>query len=316
MGALTQPAAIRASHLPLDLSAPALRIKHVVVCTDFSEASSRAVEEAYRLCLAHEANLSVVFVLEHDDLSEWPDADRELALLASQRRQQLDVMTAKLNSAEVAVRPIYLDGHPASVILQALQDECPDLVVVGTHGKRGLDRLFLGSTAEAVVRNAQCPVLTVGPGCAPSSSRTQAGPVVYATDFHEGAEESIAYAAFLSQQNLAPLHCVHVLPKTFLKAQNHIVEAIMESALADLQASSGKAAFQPAYRTLFAADVSKAIVEYARKVNASAIVLGVTRRAMISTHMPAGRTSRILILAGCPVFTLAHERYVSPLLRQ
>ena len=302
------------SHPPFDLAAPALRIKRVMVCTDFSEISSRAVDEAYRLCLHFRAELSLLFVLEHDDLSEWPDAEKELALLSRQRRQDLDALAARLATPSIHVRPMYRDGQVVNTILEAIGEESPDIVVVGTHGKRGLERLFVGSTAEAVIRNAPGPVMTVGPGFIPASSQRDHGPVVYATDFYDGAEESMTYAAYLSGLNQGPLHCIHVLPKTFVQKKNHIVAAIMESALADLQSTFGKDCFEPSYRTLFGREVSRTIVEYAREVNASSIVLGVTRRSSLTSHLPLGQVSQIMILATCPVFTLTHERYVSPLM--
>jgi nucleotide-binding universal stress UspA family protein len=299
----------------MDLAAPALQLQRVMVCTDFSQASEQAVDEAYRLCLRHAAALSVLFVLEHDDLSEWPDAEKELALLGLERRHELEAMAERLTTPSVPVHPIFLDGDTSSVLFQAIQDEAPDLVVVGTHGRRGLERLFLGSTAEAIIRCAECPVMTVGPGFTPQSRDHAAGPIVCATDFHDGAQESIAYAAFLSEQHQVPLHCIHVLPMSSITTKNHIVATIMETALADLQMASGRNAFQPSSRAIFGKDISKAVVEYARRVHASGIVLSVTRRGSLSSHLPLRRTSRMMILANCPVFTLSHERHVSPILR-
>lgn len=306
------PAVESISHSSVDLSAPSFQMKRVMVCTDFSEASTRAVNEAYRLCESHGAELSILYVLQHDDLSEWPDAENELALLSRERRRDLEALGAGLTTSSVAVRTIYRDGETNSILLDVIQDESPDLVVVGTHGKRGLDRLFLGSTAEVIVRNLPCPVMTVGSRVTFASPKSTPGPIVYATDFHDGAEESIAYAAFLSNQNRVPLHCIHVLPKAFVKTKNHIVAAVMDKALSDLQLRFGKDAVQPLCRTIFGKNVSKALVEYAREVHASAIVLAVTRRSAIASHLPLRRTSRILILANCPVFTLAHTKYVSP----
>ncbi len=174
-----------------------------------------------------------------------------------------------------------------------------------------LDMLPDGALAEER-RTVAHHVMTVGSRVTFASPKSTPGPIVYATDFHDGAEESIAYAAFLSNQNRVPLHCIHVLPKAFVKTKNHIVAAVMDKALSDLQLRFGKDAVQPLCRTIFGKNVSKALVEYAREVHASAIVLAVTRRSAIASHLPLRRTSRILILANCPVFTLAHTKYVSP----
>jgi nucleotide-binding universal stress UspA family protein len=55
------------------------------------------------------------------------------------------------------------DGRPADEIIRAVEREGTDLIVMGTHGRRGFKRLMLGSVAEEVVRRATCPVLTVKP---------------------------------------------------------------------------------------------------------------------------------------------------------
>jgi nucleotide-binding universal stress UspA family protein len=299
----------------VDLAAPALQLKRILVCTDFSDVSAPAIDEAHRLSQRHGAELIILSVLEHDDLSEWPDAEKELALLGHERRKNLAAMVKKLSTLQIAARSIFLDGHPITVILRAIEDEAPDLVVVGTHGRRGFHRLILGSTAEAIIRNAQCPVMTVGPGFAPPSPGVVEGPIVFATDFRPGAEESMAYAAFLSQSHQVPLHCLHVLPKSSIQTKNHIVATIMETALIDLQRACGRDAVQPSCQAIVSKDVSKAIVEYARDAHASAIVVAVTKRAGMASHLPVRRTSRLVILSHCPVFTLAHEKHVSPLLR-
>ena len=80
--------------------------------------------------------------------------------------QLKDLSRAKLDSyvaerPQVAITPVIREGRPAAAILEAAEELKPDLIVIGSHGRSGLDHLLLGSVAEKVLRKAACPVLVV-----------------------------------------------------------------------------------------------------------------------------------------------------------
>jgi len=79
----------------------------------------------------------------------------------SQAQKQLDKLLAKARAAGVRARGLLLEGVPHDRIVRAAKSRRADLVVIGTHGRTGLARLFLGSVAGRVVAAASCPVLTV-----------------------------------------------------------------------------------------------------------------------------------------------------------
>jgi nucleotide-binding universal stress UspA family protein len=76
-------------------------------------------------------------------------------------QKQLDKLMAKAKVAKVRVRALLLDGTPADRIVRAARSHHAEIIVIGTHGRTGLARVFLGSVAERVVGTAPCPVLTV-----------------------------------------------------------------------------------------------------------------------------------------------------------
>ncbi len=76
-------------------------------------------------------------------------------------QKQLDKLMAKAKAAKVRVRGLLLEGTPADRIVRAARSYHADVIVIGTHGRTGLARVFLGSVAERVVGTAPCPVLTV-----------------------------------------------------------------------------------------------------------------------------------------------------------
>jgi nucleotide-binding universal stress UspA family protein len=144
-----------------------IRIKNVLVATDFSEPSAVALDYGREVARTYGATLHVLHVVEdlrwryatdmapaalvgiQEDV-EASTASRLDALLTDEDRRQL-------RAHAVAVTAI----APAEAIVQYATTEGVDVIVIGTHGRNGLAHLFMGSVAERVVRLAPCPVLTV-----------------------------------------------------------------------------------------------------------------------------------------------------------
>lgn len=83
------------------------------------------------------------------------------AFLIEEARERLRKMDERTHCIRVEL--LVMEGDPADMILRAAEETQSDMIVMGAHGRTGLDRLLLGSVAEAVLRKARCPVLTVKP---------------------------------------------------------------------------------------------------------------------------------------------------------
>jgi nucleotide-binding universal stress UspA family protein len=146
-------------------------IKKIAFCTDFSENSNQAFELAFDLAKKYQAKLLLIHVVPplvfpspvmEDFISE--QANLQFYEDAAQRAMEQIESTYLSKIADYPNTLIrVLSGHPASEILNFIDQEAIDLVVMGTHGFTGLAHFFLGSTAEKVVRRASCSVLTVHP---------------------------------------------------------------------------------------------------------------------------------------------------------
>ena len=88
----------------------------------------------------------------------WDDLERQMR---SQAQRELDKLVARARKARVRATSLLLEGPPADRIIRAARARRANLIVMGTHGRSGLARLFLGSVAARVVATAPCPVLTV-----------------------------------------------------------------------------------------------------------------------------------------------------------
>jgi universal stress protein A len=142
-------------------------MKCIVCPTDFSESATRAEREAVRLAKALGAEL----VLAHvgTDAMLWREGvyTPELrAVVEGQRKWAADSLAARaaaLAAEGVTARAVVKVGVAWKEIVRLAAEEHAEMIVIGTQGRTGLERLLLGSVAERVIRHAPCPVLTVRP---------------------------------------------------------------------------------------------------------------------------------------------------------
>jgi nucleotide-binding universal stress UspA family protein len=141
----------------------------IVHATDFSRASRPALVKAMSLARQNGAPLSIVHALPPlaipvgGDMAYLSPATYETIDRSARQhaRKQLDILSRRARKAGVRTRVLLLDGIPHEQILRAARRTRADLIVIGTHGRTGLSKVFLGSVAERVVRFATCPVLTI-----------------------------------------------------------------------------------------------------------------------------------------------------------
>lgn len=140
------------------------RYERILVPTDGSEATLEAVQEAIDLAAEHGATIHALYVVNSASFAGLPmDSSWEnvSAMLSEEGSTALDDVAGMAESHGVGVVRELSDGNPAREIVRYAEDEDCDLVVMGTHGRGGIDRLLLGSVAEKVVRSSTVPVLTV-----------------------------------------------------------------------------------------------------------------------------------------------------------
>jgi universal stress protein A len=138
--------------------------------TDFSETGRHALELATSLARDRGATLVIVHVEEPP--MAYGGGDLYYGVEEPSREELLKAL-GQVVPTDPAVPCVHklMIGDPAEAILKLAQEDQVELIVMGTHGRRGLTRLLMGSVAEAVVRRAPCPVLTVRqPATAPAAS--------------------------------------------------------------------------------------------------------------------------------------------------
>lgn len=137
---------------------------HILVPTDGSSETRRAVEHAIDLAKEHEAMVHALYVLNTASYASVSvDASWEGVsdMLREEGEAAIEAVADLARAEDVAVETSMLSGSPSREIVRYAEEEGCDLIVMGTHGRGGIDRLLLGSVAERVVRSSSVPVLTV-----------------------------------------------------------------------------------------------------------------------------------------------------------
>jgi nucleotide-binding universal stress UspA family protein len=133
-----------------------INVKRILYPTDFSSYSTQAYFHAIALAESHGANLTILYVYAPGFGTpevHGEEADRQHWKNQLEQIRPLD--------PKIPVRHVFLEGDPAAEIVRFAGDAGIDLIVMGTHGRTGLERLLMGSVAEKVMREAPCSVLVV-----------------------------------------------------------------------------------------------------------------------------------------------------------
>ena len=285
-------------------------LKTILFATDFSDSAKRAQSYATGLSNRFRAKVIVVHAKEPPNYAlppeSWKRADDADALHMQELRQLLPKLMPGLE-CEFCVG----EGTTWQIVESALEKNKADLIVLGTRGRTGAAKLLLGSQAEAILRRASCPVLTVGPH---SRTMTRGGKelqeVLYATDFSPESQAAARYAVSITLALQAHLNLLHVVEQQKVGELVHPTDVISSSEplLGSLVPKDAKFWSEPRcfVETGVAADK---ILEIAGHIPASLIVLGVRKPGGVpgaATHLGIALAHKIIVDAKCPVLTVRH----------
>jgi nucleotide-binding universal stress UspA family protein len=202
-------------------------------------------------------------------------------------------------------------GKVADALAQIVEEREIDLLVLGTHGRSGVGKLFLGSVAEEVFRRTACPVLSVGPNVSSKpDGEIQFQHIVFATDFSEDSLAALPYAVSLAEEDQAQLALLHVVEQPAAGiADLEKVKASLMRRLKGLVPPEAEPWCHAQCLLEFGrqfAPPAERILEIAGDQAADLIVLGVRpvhSKLGLVTHL-ASTTAHILTRAACPVLTV------------
>jgi nucleotide-binding universal stress UspA family protein len=281
----------------------AVIFQRILVPTDFSEISQRALEYAKTIAKQDSSELLLVHVNPSINLITPPEAAWiDESAVQAQKEEQLEQSGAALRSEGYRAQAISLTGPLYDEIFSTVKQYKVDLIVLGTHGKKGLERLMLGSDAEAVLRHAGCPVLSVGPAVPNLQDKTwRIREIICAMTLEPRSAEVVAYAHKLAGLHQAELVLFHV--KTSNHAEDNADWVSFEEAFYRyVPEDFGK---RSQLRTRVASgSPGTSIVALAKQRGSDLIVMGAHPAFSVATHLARGTAAKVLAEAPCPVMTL------------
>ncbi|MGH7541174.1 MAG: universal stress protein [Gemmatimonadota bacterium] len=184
-----------------------LEIRKILFPTDFSDRAGAALPHAIRLAELHEAELHLLHVL----VLHGPSAVEGMEVFPGEEeaREALEGAVRKAGEGSV-VHSMTRSIAAAPAILDYAHERGIDLIVMGSHGRRGLRRLLLGSVTEEVLRASGCPVLTVH-GPKEGAVSTAVTRILVPVDFSKRSSLAIDYGVELAETYGAKLHLLHVV---------------------------------------------------------------------------------------------------------
>jgi nucleotide-binding universal stress UspA family protein len=280
----------------------------ILFATDFSSVSEKAA--SYAKALAHRFSSTVELAHVFDPCLVATHEEASIELPINERRQisneSLERLRNDFVSSGIETWTVLSEGHrAASEILRIAKEQRVDLIVAGTQSKSEVERLILGSTAEQIIRNATCTVLTVGPNAkAVEDTPLIFRNIVYATDFTHAARKAAIYALSFAEDSGAHLFLCHVIgPHEPTAAGQEFSEGAFQRALKRMIPESAYDWCNPecVVEHGYAGD---AILRLAERVQADLIVLGTRKASFLLTHIERGLTPELLARATCPVMTI------------
>jgi len=143
-----------------------MQIKTILFPTDFSQGARAAMDHAISLARDYNARLILLYVIQDISIAEWyiPSSLSVADLVEDMQKsawKEMDKWAEEVSTKVKDVEKMVVRGVPFAEIIKTARDKNADMIVIGTHGRTGIDHILFGSTAEKVVRKAACPVLTV-----------------------------------------------------------------------------------------------------------------------------------------------------------
>jgi nucleotide-binding universal stress UspA family protein len=292
---------------PSHLETPRLRIRNVMLATDFPAGAHAALRAAAALTKQFDSTLFIlhvvppVIVYAREEVGMLDPTMLEANITVA--KSHMDALTRDPALQFINHREILVSTPIIASIEDAVAEYKIDLLVMGTHGASGLEKLMLGSVAEAVLRSSSCPVMVVGPHCAPHGFRN--GSVLLATKFGVGSLRPAQYAVSIAEEVAGKIALIHVADETGEASHEarELLKRKIAAQLRQLLPLDAELWCTPNLRVEFG-EASAAILQAARLERADLIVVGVRDGALFGDHASWSTVSKIIRGAACPVLAV------------
>ncbi|MFZ0733930.1 MAG: universal stress protein [Candidatus Sulfotelmatobacter sp.] len=282
-----------------------LSLKNILFPTDFSPASLAALPYAERLAQIYGSNLLIAHSIP-PEARQMVVADRFLGAddgAWQEARQKLHAFSRDHSLDEIPHKTLLDRGDVGEVIPAIIHEHEVDLIVLGTHGYRGISKIVMGSAAEKIYRSATCPVLTVGPK-ATQANQWSLRTILCPIDTAEDSSPVLNFALSLAEENQSELILLQAIPMIPWQHRS-AVEMQARLGLESLIPEQTKDWCTPRFAIRWE-HPAEAVLGEAHEIHPDLIVMSVhkSRATSLASHLPWPVASEVVSRASCPVLTV------------
>ncbi len=293
-----------------------MEIKLILCPIDFSEFSIRAYHYALSLAEHYRAKLVAQHIVElsrHPSLGFVVSAglyDEFRKALHQNAEQELRDFVKQHTRGQIHPELVVQQGAAADDILSFAQAQKADVIVMGTHGRRGFDRLVLGSVTDRVMRRAPCPVLAISKPPHDSMAADKQGHhvhhlsrILFCTDFSENSEHALNYAISATAEYDAELTLLHVLEEIPTPGATQEAMATAAEQLDKLIAPDKRKTIKMKTEVRIGKAYEQ-IIQFAAEQQVDMVTMGVRGRGALDAAVFGSTTYRVIQLGPCPVLAV------------
>ncbi len=284
-----------------------IRIDNVLCPIDFFPASMKALEYSMGIARNYQAILHVLHVVSpilptfHEFPLNTADSIAEFRKQAEEHVRQIETDAV---SKGIAVKTAIRIGDIDTELKTAREESRADLVVMGTHGRRGFERWFLGSVTERVLRHCPVPILTMSDVNREVPIPPDLKRILVTTDFSEGTGTAMDFALALAQEAPAEITLLHVVeqpPET--KGSVEEVAAILEEHLDSMVPDEVRNWCTVKSEVKIGASY-RMILEAVHETDADLLVMNIHGKWVFERALLGGTAERVLRAAECPILAI------------
>lgn len=292
-------------------------IKHILFPTDFSKCADVAYEYALLIANIYNAKIHIFHVF----VTSWPakDPEFEISHLSKEKylytkmlKNNFEINFAKYRRQDDKFIRSFKTGYAvAPTIVEYIKTNMVDLVIMGTHGQRGLRHMMLGSVAEEVLRTTDRPIITIRNN---DSIQTVPKRILVPTDYSIHARTAVVEGHNIAKKFGADLILLHVIeepipPAFYLSANDVVINDLFDSAEKDSKQALSDLVNDVGIKQKFKLEVIKGhvvstITEYASDNDVDLIVMGSHGDSGLTHFLLGSTTEKVLRSAFCPVMTV------------
>ncbi len=288
-----------------------IALHNILYLTDFSEPSQAALPFAIVVAREFGATVHALHILVPQPYIYSAVEMTGAAIEAQEENAQLEMLKVEAQLAGVPHEVAVVRGAGVWPALEHASAACEaNLIVLGTHGRTGVQKFLLGSVAEEIFRRSPVPVLTIGPWVRKSvHNAAHFRRVLFTTDFTADSLVALPYALSLAQENEARLILLHVIGEREQMAARQRIETTVAHVLHELHELVPKDAelwCRPEAVVEYGEPAAR-ILEAAKERDADLIVIGVRNKGGhlgAATHLERAVAHKIVAHANCPVLTV------------